>query len=88
MKYQVTILLEAGTYEQVLMDVPVDIEQTWQHFLTNKQVRTALNEYNNYQVIDIDPQIDFKDLVDYNKSTDDDRVPIGGQDGSELLQLE
>jgi len=74
MKYQVTILLEAGTYEQINIDVPVDIEQTWQHFLTNKQVRLALNEYNNYQVVDIDPNIDFKDLVDYNKSIDDNSV--------------
>ena len=74
MKYQVTILTDAGTYEEILMDVPVDIEETWEHFLTNKQVRTALNEYTNYQVIDIDPQIDFKDLVDYNKSIED--MPI------------
>ena len=74
MKYTVTILLEAGTYEEVTMDVPVDIEQTWEHFLTNKQVRLALYEYANYQVIDIDPEVDFKDLVDYNKSIVDDGV--------------
>lgn len=74
MKYQVTLLTESGTYEELLMDVPVDIEETWEHFLTNKQVKAALNEYTNYQVIDIDPQIDFKDLVDYNKSIDDDSV--------------
>jgi len=70
MKYQVTLLTEAGTYEEILMDVAVDIEETWEHFLTNLKVRKILNEYTNYQIIDIDPQIDFKDLVDYNKSVE------------------
>ena len=88
MKYTVTLLLAAGTYEQIEMDVPVDIDQTWKHFLTNRQVRTALNEYNNYQVIDIDPHIDFKNHDGLDSSDTVDSMPISGQDGSELLQLE
>ena len=85
MKYQVTLLTQAGTYEEILMDVPVDIEETWEHFLTNKQVKAALNEYSNYEVIDIDPQVDFADLVDYNKSIVDDGMPIDDESSSELL---
>lgn len=85
MKYTVTILLEAGTYEEVTMDVPVDEEQTWQHFLTNKQVRLALNEYANYQVVDIDPNIDFKDLVDYNRTVDPDSMPVDDESSSIVL---
>lgn len=85
MKYQVTLLTQAGTYEEILMDVPVDIEETWEHFLTNKQVRTLLNEYTNYQVIDIDPQIDFKDLHDYNKSSDTDSMPVDDDASGQLL---
>ena len=74
MKYTVTILLEAGTYEEIIMDVPVDIEETWEHFLTNLKVRQILNEYNNYQVIDIDPQIDFRELSDYNKTIEEEPI--------------
>ena len=62
MKYTVTILLEAGTYEEITLDVPIDIEEDWAHFLTNRQVRDALLPYNNYTVIDIDPHIDFKNI--------------------------
>ena len=60
MKYTVTILLEAGTYEEITLDVPIDIEEDWAHFLTNRTVRDALLPYTNYTVIDIDPHIDFK----------------------------
>jgi hypothetical protein len=60
MIYTVTILLEAGTYEEITLDVPVDIEEDWAHFLTNRTVRDAMLPYTNYTVIDIDPHIDFK----------------------------
>jgi hypothetical protein len=74
MKYTITLLLQAGTYEEIVVDVDIDTEESWAHFLTNRTVREALYEYANYQVIDIDPDIDFKDLVDYNKSIDDNSV--------------
>jgi hypothetical protein len=60
MKYTITILLQAGTYEDITLEVPIDIEQDWAHFLSNRTVRDALQAYTNYTVIDIDPHIDFK----------------------------
>ena len=60
MIYTITILLEAGTYEEVVVDVNIDVEEDWAHFLTNRSVRDALLPYTNYTVIDIDPDIDFK----------------------------
>lgn len=62
MKYTITILLAAGTYEEVSVDVPIDIEEDWAHFLSNRTVRDALAPWQNYAVIDIDPDIDFKTL--------------------------
>jgi hypothetical protein len=85
MKYTVTLLLAAGTYEQVEMDVPVDHDQTWKHFLTNLQVRTALNEYNNYQVIDIDPDIDFKNIDGLDSSESTDSMPVHDEPSSIVL---
>lgn len=60
MIYTITLLLDAGTYEEVTLDVPIDIEQDWKHFLSNRQVRDALLHLTNYTVIDIDPHIDFR----------------------------
>lgn len=60
MKYTVTILLAAGTYEEITLDVPIDPEQDWADFLSNRTVRDALLHWTNYTVIDIDPHIDFK----------------------------
>jgi len=85
MKYTVTLLLDAGTYEQIEMDVPVDIDQTWQHFLTNRQVRTLLNEYSNYQVIDIDPDIDFKNPDGLDSSDTVDSMPVDDESSSIVL---
>ena len=62
MIYTITVLLQAGTYEEITLDVPIDVEQDWAHFLTNRTVRDALLPYTNYTVIDIDPHIDFKNL--------------------------
>ena len=85
MKYTVTLLLAAGTYEQIEMDVPVDHDQTWKHFLTNRQVRTALNEYTNYQVIDIDPDIDFKNIDGLDSSDTVDSMPVDDEPSSIVL---
>jgi len=85
MKYTVTLLLDAGTYEQIEMDVPVDIDQTWAHFLTNRQVRTLLNEYSNYQVIDIDPDIDFKNIDGLDSSDTVDSMPVDDESSSIVL---
>lgn len=85
MKYTVTLLLEAGTYEQVEMDVPIEIDQTWAHFLTNRQVREALNEYNNYQVIDIDPDIDFKNIDGVIGTDTVDSLPVDDEPSSIVL---
>ena len=60
MKYTITVLLEAGTYEEIVVDVNIDVEEDWAHFLTNRSVRDALLHLTNYTVIDIDPDIDFK----------------------------
>lgn len=62
MKYTVTILTQAGTYEEVVVEVPVDIEQTWQDFLTHKSVIKALKDYEQCKIVDIDPQINFKTI--------------------------
>ena len=62
MKYTITILLAAGTYEEIQVDVPVAVEEDWAHFLSNRTVRDALAPWQNYAVIDIDPDIDFKTL--------------------------
>jgi hypothetical protein len=85
MKYTVTLLLAAGTYEQIEMDVPVDHDQTWKHFLTNLQVRTALNEYTNYQVIDIDPHMDFQDHDGLDSSDTVDSMPVDDEPSSIVL---
>ena len=62
MKYTVTFLLPAGTYEEITLDVPIDPEQDWADFLSNRTVRDALLHWTNYQVIDIDPHIFFKTI--------------------------
>jgi hypothetical protein len=67
------------------MDVPVDIDQTWEHFLTNLQVRTALYEYNNYQVIDIDPHVDFKNIDGDDNSDAIDSMPVDDEPSSVVL---
>lgn len=63
MKYTITLVNDYGAFVEVEVDVNIDIEETWQHFLTNKTVKKALDEYPNYQVVDIDPQIEFKTVA-------------------------
>lgn len=76
MKYTVTLLLEAGTYEHVDIDVNIDTEESWSHFLTNRTVREALYAYANYQVIDIDPHMAFKTLDGVSDVDTIDSVPV------------
>ena len=85
MKYTVTLLLEAGTYEQIDIDVDIDIEESWAHFLTNRTVREALYAYTNYQVIDIDPDIDFKTLDAVSGVDTIDSMPVHDDASSVVL---
>ena len=85
MKYTVTLLLEAGTYEQIDIDVDIDIEESWDHFLTNRIVREALYAYANYQVIDIDPDIDFKTLDAVSGVDTIDSMPVDDEPSSIVL---
>jgi hypothetical protein len=85
MKYTVTLLLAAGTYEEVIIDVDIDTEESWAHFLTNRTVREALYEYANYQVIDIDPDIDFKNLDGVSGTDTIDSLPVHDDASSVVL---
>lgn len=60
MKYIITLLTNAGTYETVTVESKIDIEQTWEHLLTDKTIRAELAQWPQHQVVDIDPEIDFK----------------------------
>ena len=63
MKYTITLVNDYGAFVEVDVDVNIGIEETWQHFLSNSTVKKALNEYPNYQVVDIDPEIEFKTVA-------------------------
>ena len=63
MKYTITILLELGIYQEIEIEVPIEAEETWEHFLSNTRVKKVLAAYPDHRVIDIDPHIDFKNKV-------------------------
>ena len=85
MKYTITLLLQAGTYEEIVVDVDIDTEESWAHFLTNRTVREALYAYTNYQVIDIDPDIDFKNHDGVSGTVTIDSLPVHDDASSVVL---
>jgi hypothetical protein len=85
MKYTVTLLLAAGTYEEIVVDVDIDTEESWDHFLTNRTVREALYAYTNYQVIDIDPDMDFKTYNGVSGTDTIDSLPVHDDASSVVL---
>jgi hypothetical protein len=60
MKYTITILLDLGVYKEFEINVAIDPDESWEHFLSNTKVKKVLATYPDHKVIDIDPDIEFK----------------------------